>query len=246
MDGAINSLKSLEKNWDSLLSLEENSQKKESMFRNLFEDLKDEDWELRRFCVKILSMVEFEKELEYFLNDPERKVQLGAEIALNRIKNKELRKRYTPEPKVPQKVHNKKRRIHKPLNQHSIPKQREKDLNQFTGQEFEEFLKELFGKMGYEVEKTPISGDYGTDLILYDKLKQKTLVQAKRHNNKINIKAIQEIVASIKHYKAHSGIVVTNSVFTKPAKKLAASNNILLLDGNKLKELIKEFSADNY
>ena len=47
----------------------------------------------------------------------------------------------------------------------SFAKQKSKELNQLTGQEFEAFLAGLYRKLGYNVEMTPVSGDYGADLI---------------------------------------------------------------------------------
>ena len=46
------------------------------------------------------------------------------------------------------------------------------------------------------------------------------------------------MVASVKHYGANRGMVVTNSRFTNAAKELASSNNIELIDGQQLNFLI--------
>ncbi len=62
----------------------------------------------------------------------------------------------------------------------------------------------------------------------------KYVVQAKRWNQKIGVKAIQEIVAAIKHYKADKGMVITNNYFTKNAENLARTNEVELWDRNKL------------
>ena len=120
-------------------------------------------------------------------------------------------------------------------NFHSITIQ---DINLITGYEFEHFLKTLFEKMGYKVELTKLSGDQGADLII-SKFGEKVVVQAKRYSKKVNNKAIQEIVAAIKHYGAERGIVITNSEFTRSAIELANSNNIELTDRFKLEKLIR-------
>ena len=39
----------------------------------------------------------------------------------------------------------------------------------------------------------------------------------------------------------HVAVVLTNNTFTTSAKELAEKNNILLWDGNKLNELIKNY-----
>lgn len=40
------------------------------------------------------------------------------------------------------------------------------DVSILNGLAFEEFLTQLFTNLGYIVEKTPASGDYGVDIIL--------------------------------------------------------------------------------
>lgn len=114
------------------------------------------------------------------------------------------------------------------------------DLDSLTGYEFEEFIKSLFDKMGYITEPTKLSGDQGADLII-NKFGRKTVVQAKRYSGKVPNKSVQEVTASIAHYKADNGIVITTSEFTAPAIELAISNNIKLIDRQKLEELINKF-----
>ena len=113
------------------------------------------------------------------------------------------------------------------------------DLDKFKGSDFEDFLKILFTKMGYEVENTTLSRDQGADLIL-TKFGNKTVVQAKRWKRKVGNRAVQEITAAINHYNANEGMVVTNSDYTKAAKELAMSNNIKLINRPKLDILIQE------
>jgi restriction endonuclease Mrr len=111
-----------------------------------------------------------------------------------------------------------------------------RDLDQLEGFQFEFFLNLLFKKMGYHVEQTPLSGDQGADLII-NKL-NKTVVQAKRYDGNVGNTAVQEVVASIAHYGADDGMVVTTSYFTDSAIELANSNNIKLIDRNELEQLI--------
>ena len=115
-----------------------------------------------------------------------------------------------------------------------------KDVDVMNGFEFEGFLNILFKKMGYEVTQTKLSGDQGADLIV-SKLGETTVIQAKRSNGKISNNAIQEVSASIKHYKAQKGMVITNNYFTPSAIELAKSNSIILVDRHKLTDLIKEY-----
>ena len=111
------------------------------------------------------------------------------------------------------------------------------EIDELSGYEFEVFTKILFEKMGYESCNTKLSGDQGADLII-KKFGETTVVQAKRYNNKVTNKAVQEVVASIKYYNANKGAVITNNEFTDSAIELANSNNIQLIDRNKLCELV--------
>jgi HJR/Mrr/RecB family endonuclease len=114
------------------------------------------------------------------------------------------------------------------------------DLDLFSGYEFEQFLKTLFEKMGYTVEHTKLSGDQGADLIVH-KHGEKTAIQAKRRSGKVNNKAIQEVVAAIKHYGADRGMVITTGEFTRSAVQLAGSNNVDLMSRAELEKLVAKF-----
>lgn len=115
------------------------------------------------------------------------------------------------------------------------------DVDNMNGIEFENFLVTLYKRLSYSVTKTSVTGDQGADLILA-KYNKKYVVQAKRYSSKVGNSAIQEIVAAIKHYNANTGIVVTNNYFTQSAIALAKSNNIILIDRDKLTEMINNFN----
>jgi len=113
-------------------------------------------------------------------------------------------------------------------------------INSLSGFEFENFLHQLFQRMGYQVQSTKLSGDQGADLVI-SRYNEKIVVQAKRYKNNVGNRAVQEVVASIAHYGANKGMVVTNSQFTKSAVELARSNQIRLIDGNELNSLISRY-----
>lgn len=117
-------------------------------------------------------------------------------------------------------------------------------VDEMTGEDFEKFLSVHFQKLGYKVELTPASNDYGADLIL-KKGDLKLVLQAKRWKNKIGISAIQEITAAIKYYNADKGIVITNNFFTNNAYELALKNNIELWNRNKLIEIMSSSNGQD-
>lgn len=113
------------------------------------------------------------------------------------------------------------------------------DIDLMTGFEFENFIGELFEKMGYKTTITQKSKDQGVDVIAI-KSSQVLGIQTKCYSSNVSNSSIQEVVAGISFYKCTKGIVVTNSYFTKSAIELATANNIILWDRNMLKRKIEE------
>jgi HJR/Mrr/RecB family endonuclease len=111
------------------------------------------------------------------------------------------------------------------------------EIDTMTGKQFESFLSVYYRKLGYDVTLTPSTQDYGADLILR-KNGIKTIVQAKRSQKAVSVKAVQEIVGAIKHYNADKALVVTNNRFTENACNLARSNGVELWDRKKLIDFI--------
>lgn len=110
-------------------------------------------------------------------------------------------------------------------------------IDKLSGEEFEQYLANLFQTLGYNVEFTKTSGDYGADLIISNSYEKKA-VQAKRYNGSVGVSAIQEVASAKNYYNANKCMVVTNSYFTKNAIELADVNNVELIDRNSLLKLI--------
>ncbi len=106
------------------------------------------------------------------------------------------------------------------------------------GNSFENFLVELFKELGYKTNKCGHSGDQGGDLEMY-KNNIKYIVQAKHYSNLLDNTPVQEVLGAQKYYNADKCIVITNNMFTKGAIKLAKVNEVILIDGNKLEEIIE-------
>lgn len=107
-----------------------------------------------------------------------------------------------------------------------------------NGIEFEEYIKELYIKLGYNANTTSNSHDFGADIIA-TRDNEKICIQAKRYNKNRNvgISAVQEVIGSLNYYKANKGIVITTSNFTKSAVQ-SQKNNIILFDRNELQYMI--------
>jgi restriction system protein len=113
-------------------------------------------------------------------------------------------------------------------------------IDEMTGEEFEEYLQQLFLRTGFKrAVATSKTSDYGADLILYTDSKV-IIIQAKRYSGKVGVKAVQEIVSAKNHYGADDCWVVTNNYFTRNAIKLSISNDVTLIDRDRLVDWIVE------
>lgn len=119
------------------------------------------------------------------------------------------------------------------------------EIDKMAGLEFEHFLCDLYSKNGYKAEVTKASGDQGADLII-EKFGERTVVQAKRYSGVVTNTAIQEVVGAKAHYNCSKAMVVTNSYFTKSAMELANSNDVELVDREKLEEKLKDYNLSHF
>lgn len=111
-------------------------------------------------------------------------------------------------------------------------------VDKLDGIEFEEYIKTLLEKLGYEnVHTTPASNDYGADVIA-EKDGIKYAIQCKNYKDTLGNKCVQEIYSGKEYYKCQVGIVLTNSYFTVNAISQAKNTGIILWDRNKLIELL--------
>jgi len=111
-----------------------------------------------------------------------------------------------------------------------------REIDEMPGRMFEQYLELLFRKLGYEVERTRFTGDYGGDLVLR-RDDVRTIVQAKRQGRPVGIKAVQEVAAARAYYDCAEAIVVSNRPYTQPARDLAEKNGVALWDRDTLARL---------
>lgn len=111
------------------------------------------------------------------------------------------------------------RYLHSPLSR----------VDAMSGREFEEFLAQYFQSLGYRVQPTPASHDYGVDLLCWDR-QECLAIQAKRYSGTVGVRAVQELLAGMAYYEAEKGLVVTNAYFSRQAYALAEKGGIELWD----------------
>jgi hypothetical protein len=118
----------------------------------------------------------------------------------------------------------------------------ENDFADINPIDFERFIADLFRKMGYRVDLTPATGDYGADLIAVKDM-NRIVVQVKRYspNNPVGAPTVQQTLGSMWKYNANKSILVTTSYFTKQAIEQARNAPIELWDREKLYRLIDRY-----
>lgn len=100
-------------------------------------------------------------------------------------------------------------------------------LDKMGGVDFEQFIGKLIVSHGLgSIRWTPVTGDFGVDIILNGR----TAIQCKRSSKNLGIKPLQEVYTGMRHYRCTEAIVVTNAHFTKNAIALARELNIKLWD----------------
>ncbi len=108
--------------------------------------------------------------------------------------------------------------------------------NIVTGQEFEVFCKRQLENLGWKVNTTRTTGDFGADLVI-EKNGVSTIVQCKFYSQPVGVKAVQEAFSAMTFYTASKSAVISNNSFTKAARQMAEKNNVLLLHISELNKL---------
>jgi Holliday junction DNA helicase RuvB len=122
-----------------------------------------------------------------------------------------------------------------------------KSLDSLSGIEFEEFITQLLGVMGFRTQITKASGDGGVDIVAFlDKpiIGGRYLLQCKRlaSDSLVGAPTIREFYGALTaDRKASKGILITTSGFTIQAKEFAGEVGIELIDGQQLGILLAEY-----
>lgn len=90
------------------------------------------------------------------------------------------------------------------------------------GTVYEHYVGNLLLIEGYtEVDYTPVTGDFGADILARNPHGEKVCIQCKRYAETVGIDAVQEVAAARQYYDCDKALVITNSTFTSAAKELA-------------------------
>jgi len=108
---------------------------------------------------------------------------------------------------------------------------------------FEEFVAELWAAEGWETTVTQGSADMGVDVVAERSgtVDQRLVVQVKRYgpDNPVGRPAVQQYHAmEAQDAAADAAVVVTSGRFTRDAREWAASQNVKLVDGDDVLDLV--------
>jgi restriction system protein len=118
--------------------------------------------------------------------------------------------------------------------------------DEMSGTEFEDHIAHIARSCGVPVIMTPLTGDWGVDLIL-GRRPNRVAVQCKRQSRPVGTSAVQEVVAGAPMQDCVRTMVVTNNGFTPAARKLAERHGCELVGRQempRLRSTIRRLTGD--
>jgi len=113
-------------------------------------------------------------------------------------------------------------------------------LRKLNPNEFENYIADLYFKLGYKTEKVGGSYDGGVDVIA-EKDDIKHYIQCKKHiTSKVSVGDVRNFAGALMDKLSQGkGIFITTNIFTTEAVKFAEDKPIELVDGDELLKLVK-------
>lgn len=109
--------------------------------------------------------------------------------------------------------------------------------SRISGGEFEREIAAVLEGAGFVVERVGATGDQGAD-VLATKDGLRFAIQCKDHGKPVGNASVQQALSAKAHYVTDYAIVCASNGFTKSAKALAATANVLLLPPHMMPELM--------
>ena len=105
-----------------------------------------------------------------------------------------------------------------------------------SGHDYEHFCRALLEAQGWAVAVTAGTGDQGADLVA-ERDGWRVVIQCKFYGRPVGNRAVQEAFAAKRFQDGDHAAVVSNSTFTRSARQLALTNDVLLLHHDQLADL---------
>jgi restriction system protein len=120
---------------------------------------------------------------------------------------------------------------------------RRPNLLELSPKEFEEFIQNLFAKMGFDTKLYRATGDGGIDCVAYDPhpiTGGKFIVQAKLYTRTVQPTHVRDLWGTVQHEGATKGIMITTSGYGPDSYKFAGGKPVNLIDGSGLLSLCQQ------
>ncbi len=117
------------------------------------------------------------------------------------------------------------------------------NLLELSPKEFEDFIQNLFAKMGFDTKLYQATGDGGIDCVAYDPhpiTGGKFIVQAKLYTRTVQPTHVRDLWGTVQHEGATKGIMITTSGYGPDSYKFAGGKPINLIDGSGLLSLCQQ------
>ena len=117
------------------------------------------------------------------------------------------------------------------------------NLLELSPKEFEQFIQNLFAKMGFDTKVYRASGDGGIDCVAYDPhpiTGGKFIVQAKLYTRTVQPTHVRDLWGTVQHEGATKGIMITTSGYGPDSYKFAGGKPLNLIDGSGLLSLCQQ------
>lgn len=112
------------------------------------------------------------------------------------------------------------------------------NLLDLTGTQFEQFVQNLFTRMGFQmVQLYRAGGDGGIDCVVYDPrpvFGGKFCVQAKRYAGTVPPSAVRDLYGAVQHEGATKGLLITTGGYSKATYAWASNKPLQLITGTEL------------
>gem|GEM_PF-602703 len=121
-------------------------------------------------------------------------------------------------------------------------------LREMEPGDFENYIADLFSKLGYKTEVTGGPGDGGVDIIA-EKDGVRHYIQCKKYYRKHEVgePEVREFLGAIVHLLTKgTGYFITTNIFTLPARQFAEGEPIELIDRYKLVDYIRQAEKKDF
>ena len=122
------------------------------------------------------------------------------------------------------------------------------DFTTMDGYQFEDYISNLFRRLGFEVEATSYSNDGGVDLVATFRqpvFSGKYIIQCKNWTGPVGQPEVRDLYGVVMDQRANKGILITPSDYTQQAYDFANGKNIELINGPILRGLLTVDSENN-